>query len=92
MPVLQVVQGMGAGPSFHPAILAKAYGHCSERWPSRGALVCHAGLHGNEGKSFLLKPLLKVYGAEGVFVAPPSKSAFPFMGLEKARAWLCALP
>lgn len=52
---------------------------------AKGALVCHAGLHGNEGKSFLLKPLLKVYGAEGVFVAPPSKSAFPLMGLEKAR-------
>ena len=56
---------------------------------AKGALVCHAGLHGNEGKSFLLRPLLQVFGAESVFVAPPSKSTFPLMGLEKARlAWL----
>eukprot|EP00438_Fugacium_kawagutii_P001793 Skav235972 [mRNA] locus=scaffold592:191605:193317:+ [translate_table: standard] len=56
---------------------------------AKGSLVCHAGLHGNEGKSFLFRPLLKVFGAAGVFVAPPAKSSFPLMGLEKARlAWL----
>ena len=52
---------------------------------AKGALVCHAGLHGNEGKSFLFRPLLKVFGPDAVFVAPPSKSSFPLMGLEKAR-------
>ena len=50
----------------------------------KGNLICHAGLEGNEGKSFLLKPLLLIFGEEGVFVAPP-KSAFPLIGLEKAR-------
>lgn len=56
---------------------------------AKGSLVCHAGLRGNEGKSFLLRPLLKVFGSTGVFVAPPAKSSFPLMGLEKARmAWL----
>lgn len=52
---------------------------------AKGTLVCHAGLHGNEGKSFLLRPLLRMFGPDGVFVAPPSKSAFPLLGLEKAR-------
>lgn len=52
---------------------------------AKGSLVCHAGLHGNEGKSFLLRPLLKVFGPEGVFVAPPARSSFPLMGLERAR-------
>ncbi|MEM1009295.1 MAG: SAM domain-containing protein [Myxococcota bacterium] len=52
---------------------------------AKGTLVCHAGLHGNEGKSFLLRPLLRLFGPDGCFVAPPSKSAFPLLGLEKAR-------
>ena len=45
---------------------------------AKGSLVCHAGLHGNERKSFLLRP-------EGVFVAPPARSSFLLMGLERAR-------
>ena len=56
---------------------------------AKGNLVCHAGLHGNEGKSFLFRPLLKVFGPDNVFVAPPPKSSFPLTNLEKARcAWL----
>jgi len=42
---------------------------------------------GNEGKSFLLAPLLEVYGEDGVFTAPPPGS-FPLLGLEKARLTL----
>ena len=56
---------------------------------AKGNLVCHAGLHGNEGKSFLFRPLPKIFGPDAVFVAPPARSSFPLMGLEKARmAWL----
>lgn len=51
---------------------------------AKGNLVCHAGKEGNEGKSFLLKPFLLIFGEDGVFVAPP-KNAFPLMGLERAR-------
>lgn len=55
---------------------------------SKGNLVCHAGFEGNEGKSFLLRPLPLVFGEDNVFVTPP-KSAFPLLGLEKARVvWL----
>ena len=55
---------------------------------SKGNLVTHAGFEGNEGKSFLSRPLPLVYGEENVFVTPP-KSAFPLLGLEKARlVWL----
>ena len=55
---------------------------------SKGNLVCHAGFEGNEGKSFLFRPLPLVYGEDNVFVSPP-KSAFPLLGLEKARmVWL----
>ena len=55
---------------------------------SKGNLVTHAGFEGNEGKSFLFRPLPLVYGEENVFVTPP-KSAFPLLGLEKARlVWL----
>jgi len=53
----------------------------------KGNLVCHAGKEGNEGKSFLLAPLLSVYGAEGVFQAPP-KNAFPLLDLEACRLTL----
>ena len=71
---------------WHPrGTVVSSHGHCLERWSGKGALVCHAGLHGNEGKSFLFRPLLKVFGPDAVFVAPPSKSSFPLMGLEKAR-------
>ena len=38
-----------------------------ERGRAKGTVVCHAGLEGNEGKSFLLAPLLDVYGPEKVF-------------------------
>ena len=44
----------------------------------KGNVVCHAGFEGNEGKSFLLRPLPQIYGEGGVFVTPP-KSAFPAM-------------
>ena len=55
---------------------------------SKGNLVCHAGFEGNEGKSFLFRPLPLVFGEDNVFVTPP-KSAFPLLGLEKARVvWL----
>lgn len=55
---------------------------------SKGTLVCHAGFEGNEGKSFLFRPLPLVFGEDNVFVTPP-KSAFPLLGLEKARVvWL----
>ena len=45
---------------------------------SKGNLVCHAGFEGNEGKSFLFRPLPLVYGEDNVFVSPP-KSAFPVL-------------
>jgi hypothetical protein len=51
---------------------------------SKGSLVCHAGLVGDEGKSFLLQPLIVIYGMDAVFLTPP-KSAFPLMGLGGAR-------
>jgi hypothetical protein len=54
---------------------------------AKGSLICHAGVEGNEGKSFLLKPLVLIYGDEGVFTAPP-KNAFPLLDLERARLTL----
>ena len=51
---------------------------------SKGTLVCHAGLKGNEGKSFLLAPLMVVFGADSVFTLT-SKTGFPLMGLEACR-------
>ena len=51
---------------------------------AKGSLVCHAGKEGDEGKSFLLQPLLAVYGPDAVFVTPP-RSAFPLLGLETCR-------
>jgi len=53
----------------------------------KGRLICHAGLVGNEGKSFLLGPLPEVYGHDGVFLSPSSAN-FPLMGLENARVVL----
>ena len=53
----------------------------------KGNVVCHAGLEGDEGKSFLLQPLLTVYGADKVF-GTPSKSAFPLIELPAARVVL----
>jgi len=51
---------------------------------TKGTLVCHAGKEGNEGKSFLLQPLISVFGEDLVFGSPP-KNAFPLMGLESHR-------
>jgi hypothetical protein len=51
---------------------------------SKGSLVCHVGKAGNEGKSFLFRPLILVYGHDGVFTAPP-QNAFPLIDLEQAR-------
>jgi len=53
----------------------------------KGNLVVHAGLKGNEGKSFLLGPLVEVYGQSGVFPSPSSAN-FPLLGLEGARVAL----
>ncbi len=57
------------------------------RGRSKGSLVCHAGLCGDEGKSFLLEPLLSVYGSRHVFLTPP-KSSFPLLGLPGAKVVL----
>ena len=71
-----------------PAEWCKAVEHALLHGRSKGNLVCHAGFEGNEGKSFLFRPLPLVFGDEGVFLTPP-KSAFPLLGLEKARlVWL----
>ncbi|CAJ1417934.1 unnamed protein product [Effrenium voratum] len=59
---------------------------CQGQWGSFANTILSQ--NGNEGKSFLLRPLPQIYGEAGVFVTPP-KSAFPLLGLEKARAvWL----
>ena len=71
-----------------PAEWCKAVEHVLLHGRSKGNFVCHAGFEGNEGKSFLFRPLPLVFGDEGVFLTPP-KSAFPLLGLEKARlVWL----
>jgi len=54
---------------------------------TKGSLICHVGREGNEGKSFLLQPLMKVFGEEFVFVTPPP-SNFPLLGLERSRVVL----
>jgi hypothetical protein len=61
--------------------------HSLQHGRSKGSLVCHVGLTGNEGKSFLLAPLELVFGDDGVFTLT-TKSAFPLMGLEKKRVVL----
>lgn len=53
----------------------------------KGNVVCHAGLEGDEGKSFLLEPLAAVFGADSVFTTP-SRSSFPLLGLESCRVAL----
>ena len=53
----------------------------------RGYIVTHVGKEGTEGKSFLMKPLFAVFGAENVFISPTSRN-FPLLHLEKARATL----
>lgn len=50
----------------------------------KGNVVCHAGIEGDEGKSFLLQPLIPVFGSDKVF-GTPSKSAFPMIELPSAR-------
>ena len=54
---------------------------------SKGNVVCHVGLGGNEGKSFLLAPLMTVFGEDFVFITPPP-SGFPLLGMEKAKVVL----
>ena len=51
---------------------------------SKGNIVCHVGIGGNEGKSFLLAPLMLVFGDDFVFLTPPP-SGFPLLGMEKAK-------
>ncbi|CAE8704307.1 unnamed protein product [Polarella glacialis] len=51
---------------------------------TKGNVVTHAGVEGNEGKSFLLAPLYVIFGEDEVFTAPP-KNGFPLLDLEKAR-------
>ncbi len=58
-----------------------------EHGRAKGTLVCHAGLHGNEGKSFMFGPLPIVFGEDSVFTLT-SKSAFPLMNLERCRLTL----
>ena len=38
----------------------------------RGYVVTHVGIKGTEGKSFLFKPLYKVFGSEYLFISPAS--------------------
>ena len=72
----------------NPAQWCKAVADSLMAGRSKGTLVCHAGFEGNEGKSFLFRPLTLVFGEDNVFVTPP-KSAFPLLGLEKSRVvWL----
>ena len=51
---------------------------------SKGNIVCHVGIGGNEGKSVLLAPLMLVFGDDFVFLTPPA-SGFPLLGMEKAK-------
>jgi len=51
---------------------------------SKGTLVCHAGVEGNEGKSWLLEPIRSVFGEALVFTSPP-KCGFPLLNLEQHR-------
>ena len=39
-------------------------------------------MRGNEGKTFILKPLVQIYGEEAIFRSP-SSSSFPLLGLER---------
>jgi hypothetical protein len=55
-----------------------------EHGRSKGTLVCHAGLEGNEGKSWLLEPIELVFGEDKVFNIT-GKAGFPLLGLEKCR-------
>jgi len=55
-----------------------------EEGRSKGNILCFAGRHGTEGKSFLLKPITVVFGAGRVF-DNPQKGNFPLLGLEKCR-------
>jgi len=50
----------------------------------KGTLVCHVGLEGNEGKSWLLEALPLIFGPDFVFTTP-SKSSFPLLGLDRCR-------
>ena len=52
----------------------------------KGSLVCHVGVEGDEGKSFLWGPLPEVFGEDKIFT--PVKSSFPLMGLEDCRVAL----
>jgi len=63
---------------------ANAVLHSLEHGRSKGTLVCHAGLHGNEGKSFMFDPLPVVFGSDNVFTLT-SKSGFPLMNLERCK-------
>ena len=46
--------------------------------------VVFAGASGGEGKSFILKGLVAVFGAENVFFSP-SHPTFPFLGIDGAK-------
>ena len=58
-----------------------------EKGRSKGTVVCHAGVAGDEGKSFLLAPLVGVFGIDKVFTTP-SQAGFPLMGLPGCRVAL----
>ena len=73
--------------NINPAVWTSAVLYSLEHGRSKGTLICHAGLRGNEGKSFLLAPLPAVIGEDHGFTLT-SKTAFPLMGLERCRVAL----
>jgi hypothetical protein len=72
---------------IHEEVWRKAMLEALADGRSKGNLVTHAGVEGNEGKSLLLRPLGLVFGADMLFSAPP-KNAFPLVELEQARVVL----
>ena len=55
-----------------------------DRGRVKGGCVTLCGQQGNEGKSFILRPLLQVFGEKKVFQTP-SASSFPLLGIEDSR-------
>ena len=68
----------------------KAMLDAMQKGRKKGYIVTHVGVKGTEGKSFLFKPLYKVFGSEYLFISPASGN-FPLTGppsLDQARATL----
>ncbi len=78
---LHILHRNGINPSELGQVLVRALdGGRSPTTP----VVTFAGSFGGEGKSFILKGLLAVFGADEVFYTPQHQS-FPFLGLENAK-------